>query len=165
MTKRVSKIKKFTALGIRKITGGKDPVRQVEEFILQLGFDPKECQKGRAPEHIRWMVTISEGQELEVLLESLQNPQQMSVYMGLNVLPIPLRSFTDTLVAALEIADGLVGIKVSLVGHFLVLSATLGASGVTVEDLDYHYKLITAQQEWFKSTLSAELQLEMEETP
>jgi hypothetical protein len=51
----------------------------------------------------------------------------------------------------------LVGIKVSLVGHYLVLSSTLGASGITVEELDYNFKLITAQQTWFREALADEM--------
>ena len=64
------------------------------------------------------------------------------------------------LAAALEIADGLVGIKVSLVGHYLVLSASMGAAGITVEDLDYNFKLIEAQESWFRDALSDELGME-----
>jgi len=68
-----------------------------------------------------------------------------------------VRGGADMLAAALEIADGLVGIKVSLVGHYLVLSSTLGASGITVEELDYNFKLITAQQSWFRDALADEM--------
>ena len=54
----MGKVKKFTSLSIRKITGGKDPVRLVEDFILQRGFDPDECRKEKTPENVRWMVTL-----------------------------------------------------------------------------------------------------------
>ncbi|RMG45361.1 MAG: hypothetical protein D6719_00320 [Candidatus Dadabacteria bacterium] len=153
----MGKVKKFAAVNIRKITGGKDPVRLVEEFILRRGFDPDECQKEKNPDSIRWMLSLGGDEELEVLLEGLKRPQETTIYMGVNVAAVPLRSSHDFLVAALEIADGLVGIKVSLVGHYLVLSATLGAAGISVEDLDYHYRLITAQQSWFREALAEEL--------
>ena len=153
----MSKVKKFSALNIRKITGGKDPIRLVEEFILRRGFDPAECQRERNADTSRWMLSLSEGEELEVLVETLRKPQETTIYMGVNIATVPVRGAHDVLVTALEIADGLVGIKVSLVGHFLVLSASMGLAGLSVEDLDYHYKLITAQQTWFKDALAEEL--------
>ena len=68
-----------------------------------------------------------------------------------------MRGANEMLAAALEIADGLVGIKVSLVGHYLVLSSTLGATGMSLEELDYNFKLIAAQQTWFREALADEL--------
>jgi hypothetical protein len=49
---------------------------------------------------------------------------------------------------------------VSLVGHYLVLSSSLGASGATVDELDYHFRLIEAQETWFRDALAGELQWE-----
>jgi hypothetical protein len=152
-----NKIKKFATVNIRKITGGKDPLRLVEEFILRLGFDPEKCQREKTPENSRWMLSLGGGEELEVLVEGLKKPQETTIYMGVNVAAVPVRQGHELLAAALEIADGLVGIKVSLVGHFLVLSASLGAAGITVDDLEYNYKLIVAQQGWFKDALVDEL--------
>ncbi len=153
----MGKIKKFASISIRKITGGKDPVRIVEEFILRRGFDPDECQKNKTPDNVRWMIGLTEGSELEVLVEGLKTPQETTVYLGLNIATVPVRGGSDMIAAALEIADGLVGIKVSLVGHYLVLSASLGAGGLTVDDLDYNFRLISAQESWFKQTLADEL--------
>ena len=156
----MSKIKKFAAINIKKITGGKDPVYLIEELILKLGFDPEKCEKSRDSETVRWMLPVSDGQELEIIAEALKVPADTTVYLGLNVCIVPLRGASEMLIVALELADGLIGIKVSLVGHYLVLSASLGASGLSVEELEYHYKLIMAQQEWFRSTLIKELGLE-----
>ncbi|MCO6431659.1 MAG: hypothetical protein J5J00_12425 [Deltaproteobacteria bacterium] len=153
----MGKIKKFAAINIRKITGGKDPVRLVEEFILRLGFDPDQALKERSQEHARWMLHVSEGEDLEVLVEGLKKPQETTVYMGVNIAAVPIRGAYDLLAAALEIADGLIGIKVSLVGHFLVLSASMGAAGLSVEELEYNYRLIAAQQSWFRDALADEL--------
>lgn len=157
----MSKVKKFSAINIKQIRGGKDPIRLVEEFILRRGFDPDECGQERTPETARWMIAINENEQLEVLVESLNKPTETTIYMGVNVATVPVRGAFDLLVTALEVADGLVGIKVSLVGHFLVLSASLGIAGLSVEDLDYHYKLITAQQSWFREALSEELGWEL----
>jgi len=154
----MAKIKKFAATNIRKITGGKDPVRLVQEFILRLGFDPDSCQKDKSNDAIRWMVGLGEEEELEILVEGLRTHSDTSVYMGINIATVPVRGGHDMLAAALEIADGLVGIKISLVGHYLVLSATLGASGMSIEEIEYHYKLITAQRGWFRDALLDELQ-------
>lgn len=153
----VGKIKKFAALNIRKITGGKDPLRLVEEFILRRGFDPDQCLKDKTADHARWMISLGAGAELEVLIESLNKPSETTIYMGVNIATVPVRGAADFLAAALEVADGLIGIKVSLVGHFLVLSASLGAAGISIEDLDYNYKLVEAQESWFREALSDEL--------
>jgi hypothetical protein len=77
--------------------------------------------------------------------------------MGVNVLTVPLRGAHDILVSALKIADGLVGIKVSLVGHELVLSASMAMADIVIDDLDFYYRLITAQQTWFREELLTEL--------
>lgn len=156
----MGKIRKFAELNIRKITGGKDPVRVMEEFLTRRGFKPEECQKERTSELVRWMVQIKAEEELEILIEGLRKPSETTLYMGLNIVTVPIRGAHDMLAAALEIADGLVGIKVSLVGHYLVLSSSLSASGLTLEEVDYNYRLIEAQEGWFKETLSAELQWE-----
>lgn len=155
----MGKIKKFTGLNIRKITGGKDPVRIIEEFLLKLNVDSDEALKEKTGDHARWMHSLPDGSELEILLENIKQPQESTLYMGINITVVPIRGGTDMLAAALEIADGLVGIKLSLVGHYLVLSATLGASDLQVDDLDYHYRLISAQRGWFLEALSEELGL------
>lgn len=152
-----SKLKKFATINIRKISGGKDPIRIVEDLILRLGFDADKCEREKTPDNCRWMLGLGEREELEVLIEGLKKPQETTIYMGVNIATVPVRGSADMLAAALEIADGLVGIKVSLVGHYLVLSASLGAIGSTVEDLEYHYKLIAAQQSWFRDALADEL--------
>jgi len=152
----MGKIRKFAELNIRKITGGKDPVRVVEEFLTRRGFDPKECEKERTPEMVRWMVQFKQDEELEILVEGLRKASETTLYMGLNILTVPLRGSYDILATALEIADGLVGIKVSLVGYYLVLSSSLSASTLTHEELEYNLRLIEAQEGWFKETLSAE---------
>jgi len=153
----MGKIKKFASLGIRKIVGGRDPVHIVQEFVARLGFEPDDCQKHKNADDARWMVSVQKGEDLEILVEGLKTAADTTIYMGVNIATVPVRGGDEMLAAALEIADGLVGIKVSLVGHYLVLSASMTASGVTVDDLDYNYRLITAQTPWFKETLAAEL--------
>ncbi len=153
----MGKVKKFSTVNIKKISGGKDPLRLVEDFILRRGFDPDQCRKEKNGDTAQWMLSLGNGEELEVLVEGLKRPAETTIYMGVNVATVPIRGANELLAAALEIADGLVGIKVSLVGYFLVLSASLGASGISIEDLDYHFKLIAAQQTWFRDALSDEL--------
>jgi hypothetical protein len=154
----MGKIKKFAELNIRKITGGKDPVRVVEDLLSRRGLDAAQCQREKTSEQIRWMLQLGENEELEVLIEGLRKSSETTIYMGVNIVTVPIRGAYDLLTAALEIADGLVGIKVSLVGHYLVLSASLSAVGISVEDLEYHLRLIEAQQIWFRDALAAELQ-------
>jgi len=154
----MGKIKNFAALNIRKITGGRDPARVIEDFLTRRGLSAAECQKEKTPEHIRWMLALHDNEELEILIEGLRKPSETTIYMGVNIVTVPIRGAHDMLAAALEIADGLVGIKVSLVGHYLVLSASLSAVGISVEDLEYNFKLIEAQQVWFRDALAAELE-------
>lgn len=156
----MGKIRKFAELNIRKITGGRDPVRVVEDFIARKGFDPEKCQREKTPDLVRWMVQIKGDEELEILLEGLRKPSDSTLYMGLNIVTVPIRGAHDMLAAALEIADGLVGIKVSLVGHYLVLSSSLSAAGLALEELDYNFKLIEVQEAWFRDTLASELEWE-----
>jgi hypothetical protein len=153
----MGKMKKFAVLNIRKITGGRDPVRIVQDFITRRGFNPQDCLKEETQDLSRWMFVLRGVTELEVLVEGVRKPAETTIYMGVNIITVPIRGSSEILAAALEIADGLVGIKVSLVGHYLVLSASLSAAGVTVDDLEYHLKLIEAQEGWFRSSLATEL--------
>lgn len=154
----MGKIRKFAELNIRKIVGGKDPVRVVEDFIERRGFEPSKCLKEKDLDQTRWMIRIKDEEELEILIESARKPQETTIYMGVNIITVPIRGAQEVITAALEIADGLVGIKVSLVGHYLVLSASMSAQGVTIDDLDYNFRLIEAQQTWFRDALATELQ-------
>jgi|688.fasta_scaffold23502_4 hypothetical protein len=154
----MGKIRKFAELNIRKIVGGKDPVRVVEDFIVRRGFEPSKCLKEKDLDQTRWMIRIKDEEDLEILVESARKPQETTIYMGVNIITVPIRGSHDVLAAALEIADGLVGIKVSLVGHYLVLSASMSAQGVTIDELDYNFRLIEAQQTWFRDALATELQ-------
>lgn len=154
----MTKIKKFSSLAIRKIDGGKDSVKVVEELISRLGFNPELCEREKNHEAARWMVPLDEGKELELLVENLRRPQETTVYLGVNICTVPIRSASEVLAAALEIADGLIGVKISLVGHYLVLSASMSASGISVEELDYYVKLVNAQESWFRQELITELE-------
>ena len=159
----MGKIQKFAAVNIKKIVGGRDPIRVVEEFLLKLNVDPDKLLKDKSLDSARWLVPLNDENELEVLLEKIRLAQETTVYLGINVLTVPIRGSNDILAAALEIADGLVGIKLSLVGYYLVLSATLGGADITVDDLEYHYRLIIAQRRWFLDSLSDELNAELDE--
>ena len=70
----VGKIRKFAELNIRKISGGRDPLRVVEEFLLKRGFDPEKCQKEKSSDMARWMVPLKGDEELEILLEITDCP-------------------------------------------------------------------------------------------
>ncbi len=124
---------------------------------MRRGFDPDKCMKEKTQDSSRWMVPLSEGEDLEVLVEGMTRHPETTIYMGVNVATVPVRGVHEMVTAALEIADGLVGIKVSLVGHYLVLSSSLSAAGLTVEDLDYNFEIIGAQKTWFREALADEL--------
>jgi hypothetical protein len=154
----MGKIQKFVNLNIRKITGGKDPERVISEFIGKINFDPEEALKDSEHDHRRWMLELGDQRELEILLERIKKPHEATLYMGINVAIVPIRGGYEMLAAALEIADGLIGVKVSLVGHYLVISASFSASELSVDELEYQFKMLTAQQEWFSKTLARELE-------
>lgn len=153
-------LKKLARVHIRKIIGGRDPINLIEEFIVRRGNNPEECSREQSKSDARWMLPIAQNEELEICAQGLDHPNETTIYMGVNVASVPLKGSHDILVSALEIADGLIGIKVSLVGHYLVLSATFPASGLSVEEIDYSYEMIVAQMSWFRSTLADELGIE-----
>jgi len=156
----MSKVKKFNPLSIRSMSGGKDPKKLVEDFITRIGFDAEDARKEKSADSVRWMVPLKEGQDLEILAENIKLPHETTIYMGINAVTVPIKGSFEMIASALELADGLVGIKISLVGHFIVLSATLGAQAASVEELEYHFKLICAQLPWFRQSLADDLGLE-----
>jgi hypothetical protein len=106
------------------------------------------------------MVALDDQRELEILVENLRKAQETTIYLGINICTVPIRGVSDVLAAALEVADGLIGVKISLVGHYLVLSASMSASGITLEEVDYYVKLLNAQEVWFRQELMVELEWE-----
>ena len=156
----MGKIKKFTGLKLSKSDAVKDPVKLIEKFIEDTGFDPAESLNESTSDTKRWVIEIAEDVVMEILLEALQKPTETSVYMGINVAVVPVRNSSDFLAASLEVADGLIGVKISLVGHFLVMSVSAPLSGLTLEDLQYNYMLITTQAPWYKEALATELDWE-----
>jgi len=142
----MGKIKKISSAKIRKLTGGKDPVRFVEEFMIRRGFDPEQCLQQRTLENIQWLVPLSQDEELEITLDKLNRTQDCSLYMGVNVLSVELRDFNKFLTACLIVADKLVGTKLSLVNYDLVISVSEYASTINADDIDYFYELITKQK-------------------
>lgn len=154
----MTKIKKFPLLSVEKIDGGRDALKIVEELIVRLGFDPEVCEREKSVDTVRWMVAIDDQKELEILAENLRKAQETTIYLGINICTVPLRGVSDVLAAALEVADGLIGVKISLVGHYLVLSASMSASGISLEELEYYVKLLNAQEVWFRQELMVELQ-------
>lgn len=156
----MNKIKKFAKIQVKKLQGGKDPLRLLEEFIMRQGFDPEQCEQSRTSNTIRWLLPLAEQEELELLIDGLNKHAESTIYIGVNVAVVPLKKSNEMLAAALEIADNLVGIKVSLVGHYLVLSASFGAPGMEIDDLEYNFRLIMEQKSWFREALQDELEIE-----
>ncbi|MCB0324132.1 MAG: hypothetical protein KDD69_11190 [Bdellovibrionales bacterium] len=142
----MSKVRKLSPARIRKITGGKDPTRLVEEFMIRRGFDPEECIQQRTSDLAQWLVPLGEEEDLEITLEGLTRPPETTLYMGVNVLSVPLRDTQRVLYAALAVADTLIGAKLSLVNYDIVLSVTSYTGNMGVDDIDYFYELITRQK-------------------
>ena len=153
----MSKIRKIGPTRIRKITGGKDPTRLVEEFMIRRGFNPEDCLQQRTSDLAQWLVPLSDEEDLEITLEGLSRPPETTLYMGLNVFSVPLGEVNRFLVAALTVADTLIGAKLSLVNYDLVLSVTAYTANVGVDEVDYSYELITRQKSGVQEVLSEEL--------
>jgi hypothetical protein len=152
----MTKIRKIVPARIRKITGGKDPNRLVEEFMIRRGFDPDECLQQRTTDFATWSVPVAEGEELEVTLEGLSRPPETTLYMGINVMSVPIKDSSRYLAAALIIADTLIGAKLSLVNYDLVLSVTTYTANIGSEDVDYFYELITRQKSGVQEAIEEE---------
>ncbi len=156
----MGKVKKLAPLKIRKLAGGRDPQRVIEEFILKLGHEPDKCAKEHTGDIGRWLLPVAPDKELEILADGLRKSGDATLYLGIDIVNVPMRNANEMLVAALQLADGLIGIKLSLVGHYLVLSATITAYDISVDELEFYYTLITEQQPWFCMALAEELGLE-----
>ena len=152
----MSKVRKIAPARIRKITGGKDPTRLVEEFMIRRGFDPEECLQQRTADIATWSLPITDEEELEITLEGLGRPAETTLYMGLNVASVPIKDCERFLAAALMVADTLIGAKLSLVNYDLVLSVTLYTANMGAEEIDYFYELISRQKNGVNDAISEE---------
>lgn len=151
------KIKKLSSARIRKITGGKDPIRLVEEFMIRRGFDPEECLQQRTTDLAQWLVPLGDEEDLEITLEGLTRPPETTLYMGVNILGVPLRESHRFLVAALSVADTLIGAKLSLVNYDLVLSVTVYTANMGIDEVDYFYELIIRQKASIQEAITEEI--------
>lgn len=152
-----SKVRKIAPTRIRKITGGKDPTRLVEEFMIRRGFNPEECLQQRTAELAQWLVPLSDEEDLEITLEGLNHPPETTLYMGVNVFAVPLADCYRVLVSALNVADTLIGAKLSLVNYDLVLSVTVYTANMAVDEIDYFYELIVRQKNGVQDAISDQL--------
>lgn len=155
--KNLGKVQQIVPARIKKITGGKDPTRLVEEFMVRRGFDPDECLQQRTIDIATWSLPLSEEEELEITLEGLNRPPETTLYMGLNILSVPIKDASHVIGAALVVADTLIGAKLSLVHYDLVLSVTSYTSNVGIDDIDYFYELITRQKQGVVEAINEEL--------
>lgn len=142
----MTKIRKITPNRIRKISGGKDPTRLVEDFLIRRGFNPDDCLQQRTADIATWSVPVSEDEELEITLEGLTRTIDSTLYIGVNVCGVPLQDTQNFLSAALTVADTLIGAKLSVVNYDLVLSVTAYAENLSAERIDYFYELIFKQK-------------------
>lgn len=153
-----SKIRKISQARIRKIAGGKDPTRLVEEFLVRRGFDPDECLQQRTNDNSTWSVPISEEEELEITLEGIPRPLETTVYMGVNVCGVPLKDTANFLQASLLVADTLIGAKLSIVNYDLVISVTVYTENMGTDMVDYYYELLTRQKNVVYDAITEEME-------
>ncbi len=153
----MNKVKKIAPARIRKLTGGKDPARLVEEFMVRRGFDPGECLQQRTSEIASWNLPLGDEEELEVSLEGLHRPPETTLYMGVNIMAVPIRDCHSVLASALTVADTLIGAKLSMVNYDLVLSVTIYTANMRIDEIDYIYELITMQKPGVQDAIHEEL--------
>lgn len=142
----MAKVRKISSARIKKLSGGKAPSRIVEEFLTKRGFSSSECLQQQTSEIATWSVPLSDEEELELTLEGLNRPTETTLYMGVNIMAVPMKTCSQTLIAALTVADTLIGAKLSLVNYDLVLSVTQYTSEIGVDDIDYCFELISRQK-------------------
>ena len=142
----MAKVKKIGTGKIRKIQGGKEPLRLVEDFMIRRGFDPAESVQQRTSDIAAWSVPLNEEEELEISLEGLSRPPETTLYMGVNIFQVPLINCSNVMAAALSVADTLIGAKISLVNYDLVLSITRYTANMSASEVDYMYELLTVQK-------------------
>jgi len=153
----MGKVKSIAPTRIRKITGGKDPTRLVEKFMIRRGFDPDDCLQQRTTDIGSWSIPLSDEEELEITLEGLSRPVETTLYMGVNILSVPIRESFNVVTAALIVADSLIGAKLSLVNYDLVLSVTVYTANMRPDEVDYIYELITVQKSRIQEAIVEEL--------
>ena len=147
-----AKVKKLPGK-IKKISGGKEPVRVIEEFLVRRGFSPDDCLQQRNSETATWSVPLSDDEELEITLEGLNRISESTIYMGVNVMSVPIKNIQETLISALLIADTLIAAKLSLVNYDLVLSVTQYISDIGVEEIDYFFEILSRQKDIIREAI------------
>lgn len=125
--------------------------------MVRRGFNPEECLQQRTADLTQWLVPLTEEEDLEITLEGLTRFPETTLYMGVNVLSVPLADANKVLVAALTVADTLIGAKLSLVNYDLVLSVTVYTANMGVDEVDYFYELITRQKSGIHEAITEEL--------
>lgn len=153
----MSKVKRMPQARIRKITGGKDPARAVEEFMVRRGFNPEECLQQRTNDLAQWLVSLDEEEDLEITLEGVNRPMECTLYMGVNIMSVPITDSSRFLAAALTVADTLIGAKLSLVNYDLVLSVSMYTANISAEEIDYYFEIITRQKAGVVDAISEQL--------
>jgi len=153
----MSKIRRLaTPTRVKKITGGKDPIKLVEDFLAERSIDPESCLEQKSSDSATWSMTLAEDEVWEITLEGLNSQLETTLYIGVNVASVPLKRTAEFLLSALSVADTLIGAKLSIVNYDLVLSATVYVAHIGSEDIDYLYELIRRQKVGVRDTISAE---------
>lgn len=146
MKNNISKVRRIGSTKIKKISGGKEPTKIIEEFMLRRGFDPAACLQQRTNQLAQWLLPLNDQEDLEITLEGINRPVETTLYIGVNVMTVPLKDTAKFTYAALLVADTLIGAKVSIVNYDLVLSVTTYTSDFSIEDVEYYFEIITRQK-------------------
>lgn len=151
--------KNVISMNIKRLEGGRAPLRLVEDFVVSLGGDPEAQEFLSRMDRRKWFVQLDSLPELEVILDGGRSAEAV-LYLGIRVTPVLIRRAHEIVTVALEVADSLVGCKVSLVGGFLVLSASISGNSINPENIHYHYSLLELQLPWFRDLVAVELGLD-----
>lgn len=153
----MSKVRRIGTTKIKKITGGKEPTKIIEEFMLRRGFDPAACLQQRTNQIAQWLLPLNDQEDLEITIEGLNRPVETTLYIGVNVMAVPLSDTSKFTYAALLVADTLIGAKLSIVNYDLVLSVTANTGDFSIEDIEYYFEMITRQKTTVIDSISEEV--------
>ena len=135
---------------LRKIQGGgggRDAVKMVTDFLNRKGQDSVKFLQHKTSELATWSVPLSPDEELEITLEGLKSSVETTLYMGINIIPVPLQKTQEFLTTVLSVADTLIGAKLSLVNYDVVISTTEYVSSMRGDEIDYIFELLTRQKD------------------
>ncbi|RME60036.1 MAG: hypothetical protein D6780_04130 [Candidatus Dadabacteria bacterium] len=146
---------------LRKVKGGKNIIKVIENFVKKNGVDPKEAQQFKNDEAGMWIFTTNQGIHLELACmappEGVEAPLDYLVSLTVPLIRVPIAESLKVLATALEIASNLVYSKLILSEDVLLVNLVITDPTITVDDLEEWTEILSVESEALKEDLLAEL--------